>query len=81
MSLLVFLLWKFVKSQTVCLSGANNVRGWINGDFKSIDNFNGYPAYYQNLTNDPQNDGCVYSDVYIYSRFIFFIFAVIIMWL
>ena len=71
MSLLVLLLWKFVKSQTVCLSGANNINGWINGEYTRISNFAGYPAYYQNLNNDPQNNGCGFSSVYIYSMYIF----------
>ena len=70
MSLLVFLLWKIVKSQTICLSGANNINGWINGEYTFIGLYNSYPAYFQDL-NHPENDGCGYSGVYIHSMLVY----------
>ena len=66
MSLRYLVILPFVvKGQTVCLSGANHVNGWINGEYIRRSDFNGYPSYFQDLSGN-ENQGCGVSTAYIF---------------
>jgi len=66
MSLRYLVILPFVvKGQTVCLSGANNVNGWINGEYIRRSDWNGYPSYFQDLSGN-ENEGCGVSIAFIF---------------